>query len=120
MDADWSSPDLDMPSKGRIGKELIFFRSEHLLKTMKVPDDIRLESPVQVLPEFYDKFARTTHPREYDNNFVLPDAPTIKITSMKQPKKESKRKTKTGRLQANGGEISIEIQNLFLKEKISF
>ena len=79
-----------MPSKVLIGKELIFFRSEHLLK--KVPDNIQLESPVQVLPEFYNQFARTTHPREYDNNFLLPDALTMKLTSGKQPKKESKRK----------------------------
>ena len=121
MDADRESPDLQMPSKGLIGKELIFFRSEYLLEKVKVPDDIQLEFPVQVPPEFYSQFARTTKAREYDENFVMPDAPTIKLTTMKQPKKESnKRKAKIGSFQANDGEISIEIQKLFLKEKIAF
>ena len=122
MEADRDSPDWQMPSKGLIGKELIFFRSEYLLEKMPdVPDDIQLEFPVQVPPDFYNQFARTTKAREYDENFVMPDAPTIKLTSMKQTKKEtSKRKTKAGSFQANDGEISVEIQKLFLKEKISF
>ena len=120
---DRDSPDWQMPSsKGLIGKDLIFFRSEYLLEKLNIPDDIQLEFPVQVPPDFYNQFARTTKAREYDEeSFVMPDAPTIKLTSMKQPKKEpSKRKTKTGTYQANDGAISIEIQKLFLKEKISF
>ena len=120
MDTDICSTDMELPNKSLIGKDLIFFQTEHLLKKVKVPDDIKLESSVQVLPGFYDQFARTTQPREYDDNFVLPDAPTIKLTSTKQPRKDSKRKARAGSLHSNDDEISIEIQKLFLKEKIAF
>ena len=71
-----------MPSKGLIGKDRIFFRSEYLLKKVKVPAYIQLEFPVQVPPVFYDQFARTTQLREYDKDFVLPDAPTVKLTGV--------------------------------------
>ena len=120
MDTDICSTDKELPNKSLIGKNLIFFQTEHLLKKVKVPDDLKLESSVQVLPEFYDQFARTTQQREYDENFVLPDAPTIKLTSTKQPRKDIKRKARAGSLHANDDEISIEIQKLFLKEKIAF
>ena len=120
MDKDMDSVNMELSNKNLIGKDLIFFQAEHLLKKVKVPDDLKLESSVQVLPEFYDQFARTTMPREYGDNLELPEAPTLTLTSSKQPRKDGKRRARAGSLHANDGEISIEIQKLFLKEKIAF
>lgn len=119
MDAESSTSDMQFSSKSLIGKELIFFRSEYLLKKVKVPNDIQLEYPVQVSPEFYNQFARSTPAREYDENFVL-SAPTIKLSEKPSRKNLSKRKTKRESLQTNDGELSVEIQKLFLREKIAF
>ena len=120
MDGGRGSPCLEMPSKGLIGKDRIFFRSEYLLKKVKVPDDIQLEFPVQVPPEFYDQFARTTKPRVYDEDFVLPEAPSVKPTGTSGGK-QTRRDTRKGKAgQANDCELNAAIQKLFLKEKIAF
>lgn len=120
MDAEYASEEVDYKNRPLIGKELIFFRSEYLLKSVKIPDSVKLESPVQVTPDYYEQFARTRPVREFDDTIVH-DAPTIKISEKRSIKKDGgKKKGRSESLQANENEISVEIQRLFLKHKIAF
>ena len=79
--------------------------------------NVRLESPVEVAPSYYEQWARTRRVKEYDEL----NPPTFSLND-KRDERTSKKGHKKGKHDLEGADddIPIEIQRLFLKHKISF